>query len=223
MVGHRSRPGAPDWFGPPLRRWFGRRYFSPEGGPGAGWDRPPFGPFRRGAWGWGRPDPRPERLFDRGDLKYVILDLLREQPRHGYDIIRALEERSSGLYSPSPGSVYPTLQLLEDQGHVTSDQREGKKVYAITDAGRRFLDERAETLTGIRARMAAGMGARGGAEIHALRTEMHALMQSVFGLWRSGALADPERVRRLQQVIAGARREIDAIAAGERAGPATEL
>ncbi len=76
-----------------------------------------------------------ERFFDRGDLKYVILELLRERPRHGYDIIRALEDRFHGAYRPSPGSVYPTLQMLEDGGYVTSEQVDGKRVYTITDAG----------------------------------------------------------------------------------------
>src|SRR5919202_1373987 len=82
-----------------------------------------------------------ERLFGRGDLKYVILDLLKDQPRHGYEVIRALEERFRGFYSPSPGSVYPTLQLLADQGYLTSTERDGKRVYAITDEGRKFLEE----------------------------------------------------------------------------------
>lgn len=222
MDRHRPRGEAGGRFGPPFRHWFGRvRQHAFEREEGMGWGRPPFGGFGRGPWG--RSDPRIERLFDRGDLKYVILDLLREQPRHGYDIIRALEERSSGLYSPSPGSVYPTLQLLEDQGYVSSDQREGKKVYTITDEGRRFLDERTETLAGIRARMAAGLGAGSRAEVHALRAEMRELMHSVFTLWRSGGLADADRLRRLREVIARARREIDAIAAGERAAPAPEL
>ena len=70
--------------------------------------------------------------FGRGDLKYVILDLISEKPRHGYDIIRALEEYSHGFYAPSPGVVYPTLQLLEEMGQATVEQRDGKKVYTIT-------------------------------------------------------------------------------------------
>ncbi|HUL23055.1 MAG TPA: PadR family transcriptional regulator, partial [Thermodesulfobacteriota bacterium] len=61
-----------------------------------------------------------ERMFHRGDFKYLILDLLKIKPRYGYEVIRELEERSHGFYSPSPGVVYPTLQYLEDTGHVTS-------------------------------------------------------------------------------------------------------
>jgi DNA-binding PadR family transcriptional regulator len=93
------------------------------------------------------------RVFKKGDIKYVILDLLREKPRHGYEIIRALEERFRGFYSPSAGSVYPTLQLLEDMGYVTSTVTDGKKIYSITDEGKNFLKEREETVEEIRGRV----------------------------------------------------------------------
>ena len=68
------------------------------------------------------------RMFDRGDLKYMILRLLSEKPMHGYEVMRALEEESGGCYSASPGSVYPTLQMLEDQGYVVCEEKQGKKV-----------------------------------------------------------------------------------------------
>lgn len=77
--------------------------------------------------------------FGKGDLKYVILDLLKDKPRYGYEIIRALEERSHGFYTPSPGVVYPTLQMLEETGHASSAERDGKKIYTITEEGRKFL------------------------------------------------------------------------------------
>ncbi len=100
-----------------------------------------FGPkMMKGFFGWGHGfGPRRGRVFEKGDLKYVILDLLKDKPSHGYEVIRALEERSRGFYSPSPGSVYPTLQLLEDLGYVSATQRDGKKVYEITDEGRQAL------------------------------------------------------------------------------------
>jgi DNA-binding PadR family transcriptional regulator len=79
--------------------------------------------------------------FESGDMKYVILKLLREKPMHGYEVMKALEEHTSGCYRPSPGTVYPTLQWLEDEGLVAGKEVEGKKVYEITDAGRAFLDE----------------------------------------------------------------------------------
>lgn len=83
---------------------------------------------------------RRRRRFGRGGLKLAVLALVEERPMHGYEIMNVLAERSGGLYRPSPGSVYPTLQLLEDQGRVTVQEQDGKKVYTITDAGREHLD-----------------------------------------------------------------------------------
>ncbi len=95
-----------------------------------------FGP---GASGFGAPNFR-WRIFDRGDLKYMILELLRDRPMHGYEVMRALEETAHGAYKASPGSVYPTLQSLEDDGYVASEEKDGRKVYTITDWGLEFLD-----------------------------------------------------------------------------------
>ena len=83
-----------------------------------------------------------ESHFQKGDLKYVILDLLKDKPRYGYEVIRELEERSHGFYSPSAGVVYPTLQMLEEMGYASAAEQDGKKVYSITDEGRQFLTER---------------------------------------------------------------------------------
>ena len=77
--------------------------------------------------------------YGRGNVKFAILELLKEQPRHGYDIIREMEERSGGVYSPSPGVIYPTLQALEDQDYVKSAEQDGKKVYSITESGIPYL------------------------------------------------------------------------------------
>jgi DNA-binding PadR family transcriptional regulator len=81
------------------------------------------------------------KLFERGDLKFVILRLVSKQPMHGYEVMKALEEESGGYYKPSPGSVYPTLQMLEDEGFLTVEERDGKKIYSITDEGLAYLDE----------------------------------------------------------------------------------
>jgi DNA-binding PadR family transcriptional regulator len=94
-------------------------------------------------------------MFERGDLKYALLDLLKERPKHGYEMMKELEERMGGFYAPSAGAVYPTLQLLEDRGWVTSEAVEGKKVYKITDEGTKALDEAA-------ARREERFGPRGG-------------------------------------------------------------
>jgi len=88
--------------------------------------------------------PRPERPFQRGVIKYIILNHLKDGPSYGYEIIRALEERFHGFYVPSPGTIYPTLQMLEEMGYVTSTEQDGKRVYTITDEGRQFLSEQGE-------------------------------------------------------------------------------
>ena len=124
--GARGARGAWGWGGPP---WMGGAFW---GGPGSGHAGP------RGRHGWGRGG----RMFEQGDLKYVILQLLSEKPRHGYEIIKALEERLGGTYSPSPGAVYPTLTLLEDMGYATETTGDGgKKVYEITPEGRAYLEQ----------------------------------------------------------------------------------
>lgn len=83
----------------------------------------------RGPWGGGGPRAR------RGDIRAAVLRLLAEGPMHGYQIIQELSVRSGGHWRPSPGSVYPTLQLLEDEGVVASEESDGKRVYKLTDAG----------------------------------------------------------------------------------------
>ncbi len=93
------------------------------------------------------------KVLADGDLRVVVLALLEDGPRHGYDVIKAVEERSHGFYSPSPGIVYPTLTYLEEVGYVSSASEGNKKVYTITEAGRQHLNENREladsVLTGI--------------------------------------------------------------------------
>lgn len=171
-----------------------------------------FGRFGR-RWGGFRPGPGGpgERLFGRGDLKYFILELLQDQPRHGYDIIRALEERMRGAYRPSPGSVYPTLQMLEDLGYVTSTQQEGKKVYSITDEGRRYLSEQQTTIDDIRSRISAGWDAASRPEVADIMHELRQLARALFGHATRGALNDPERLKQLRAILQRAREEIEAL------------
>ena len=94
-----------------------------------------FGPGfgRGGPWPGGRGRGRPAR--PRGDVRTALLALLSERPMHGYEMIQQLDERTGGIWKPSPGSVYPTLQLLEDEGLVTSSQSEGRKLFTLTDEG----------------------------------------------------------------------------------------
>ena len=101
------------------------------------------------------------RFFAHGDLRLVILHLIAEKPRHGYEIIKAIAERVGGAYSPSPGTVYPTLTLLEELGHVTVTPGAGtKRLHAITPEGQSVLDGNRPTLAAILARMAQAEAAR---------------------------------------------------------------
>ena len=143
--GGRQRSGPPR-SGPP--NWF----FTREGGRGG----PPFqdiedlialgrmwrgGPF--GGHGWG-PHRRGRARARRGDVRLALLRLLAEEPRNGYQLIQAIEERSGGLWRPSPGSVYPTLAQLEDEGLIRSAESDGARRFEITDAGRQHLNTRAD-------------------------------------------------------------------------------
>lgn len=84
---------------------------------------------------------RASRTMGRGDFKYLLLDALKDRPMHGYEIMKVVNEKYGGFYTPSPGLVYPTLQMLEDLGHVTSKTENGKKIYSITEEGVKFLTE----------------------------------------------------------------------------------
>ena len=131
---------------------FGERMFmhmaGKFGGRGGG-----FGPFGHGGRGGGRGGPgdffRAGRMLADGDLKLITLSLLAEAPRHGYDIIKALEERTSGIYSPSPGVVYPTLTFLEEAGYAASAADGNKKVFSITEAGQAHLADNREMIDGV--------------------------------------------------------------------------
>jgi DNA-binding PadR family transcriptional regulator len=95
------------------------------------------------------------RVLEHGDLRFVILDLIAEKPRHGYEIIKAIEDRVAGAYSPSPGVVYPTLTMLEEQGYASVVEEAGRKQYTLTPAGQAFLAENRAGLEAIMSRIAA--------------------------------------------------------------------
>jgi DNA-binding PadR family transcriptional regulator len=79
------------------------------------------------------------RMFGRGDFRYIVLNALQKRPMHGYEIMKVVGDKFSGFYAPSPGMVYPTLQMLEDEGYVKGRNYKGKKIYELTKEGRAFL------------------------------------------------------------------------------------
>ncbi len=107
-----------------------------------------------GEWSGGRGRHGRRRMFEAGELRLVLLKLIADQPRHGYDLIRAVEEMTGGSYAPSPGVVYPTLTMLEDMGLIDEEKAEGSRtLYGATDAGRAHLEERSEEVEALMARL----------------------------------------------------------------------
>jgi DNA-binding PadR family transcriptional regulator len=128
------------------------------------------GEKRRGRRGHRRGGPHSRRAFDHGELRYVVLSLIAERPRHGYEIIKAIEDRMGGAYSPSPGVIYPMLTLLDELGHVTVAQADGKNLHTITAEGTAWLDANRTAVQVAMARMdKAGEAQSGGPPAEVVR------------------------------------------------------
>ena len=155
---------------------------------------------------WGQ-----ERMFHRGEFKYLILDLLKSKPRYGYEVIRELEERFHGFYSPSPGVVYPTLQYLEDTGHVTSREQDGKKVYTITQEGLKFLEDRSQTVNDIRSHVRRGWGPWSTELRDQFRDIMHEIRDLGRLIGQRSRRIDSEKIRRIGAILKNASEEIEKI------------
>ncbi len=157
------------------------------------------GPFDRGMRGMH--GGRGRRLLDHGDLRFVILHLLADKPRHGYDLIKAIEEKLAGAYSPSPGVVYPTLTMLEEMGYATVAATEGtRKLYALTEEGRAFLDANRATVEAVFARIAEVSDRHGGGVSPQLLRAMENLKLALRLRLSRGRLAE-EEVRRIAALL----------------------
>ena len=169
------------------------------GGFGGRWDVPDHG-FGQG---------RGERFFDGGQLRLVILQLIAEKPSYGYEIMKAIEERLSGGYAPSPGVVYPTLTLLEEEGLATVAAAEGnKKLYAATDAGRAVLKENSVILKAIFGRMEqAGKRFGRGRSPQIMRAMMN--LKMALGMRTGRGDLNAEQVSKIAEAIDVAARAID--------------
>jgi DNA-binding PadR family transcriptional regulator len=202
-----------DYFDP--RQWIfgmGRHH----GGRGFG----RFAEFMRGA---GRGGVGRGRKFAAADLQLIILALLAEKPRHGYELLKTLEELSGGFYSPSPGTIYPALTYLEEIGHVTVEEQGNRKLHSISEAGRRHLeehrslvDETLEQLKNIGARMedvrrvftgedqqeeGEDFGRGGSREFHAARHALRTALRQKHG-------CSPQEAKRIAEILRRAAAEI---------------
>ena len=173
------------------------------GGKGFGWGGPPFmrgGPFGPGAMGGGRPG----RMFGPGDLRLLLLALIADKPSHGYDLIRTIEAKFGGSYAPSPGAIYPTLTLLEEQELIESETSAGaKKSYVATLGGRQYLAENSDQVKALMTRidiMAGGKDSEPApySVLQAIMTLRHAIMAKSGG-WND---AEAERVRAIVEKAA---------------------
>lgn len=169
-----------------------------EGWPGAGiWDM--VEQFR------GQFEHKSGRRMGRGDVRAAVLALLAEKPMHGYQIIQEIEERSGGSWKPSPGSVYPTLQLLADEGLIGVEHSNGRKTYSLTEEGRAVADAASE-----RPAPWEGQDARATGRSGALPKSGIELAQAAAQVGRSGS---PEQVDRAVGVLDEARRKLYSILA----------
>jgi DNA-binding PadR family transcriptional regulator len=146
---------------------------------------------------------RGHKMFDAGALRYIVLQMIADQPRHGYEIIKEIEQRVGGGYSPSPGVIYPLLAMLEDLGHVVVTPDGNKKLHEITPEGRAFLDENRGFVEAITARMADG-GRHGGHGTHGhgggIRGSLHELKVVVVERVRGGMLED-HQLKQIQNIL----------------------
>jgi DNA-binding PadR family transcriptional regulator len=157
-------------------------------------------PFWRGRGG-------PGRLFASGDLRFLILALIAEKPRHGYELIKAIEEKLGGLYSPSPGVIYPMLTLLEETGLATVTSEGTRKLYSITEEGKKELEENRSAVDEILERMSAvGSAARPNERDPQIMRAIHNFRMALS--MRAGNLTAEQRSR-IVEIIDNAAREIE--------------
>jgi len=180
--------------------YFRHRHEESHGCHGHGGQRFMRGMFRGRMGGGGR-------MFEQGALRLVILRLIADGPRHGYELIKEIEEHFGGAYSPSPGVIYPTLTLLEEQDLIRQEPEEGgKKRYAITEDGRKLLAENAHEVEALFARMAeAGAGGAGRAQLFRAMHNVRTALRLRLG---RGRLSE-EELRRVVAVLDSAAQEIE--------------
>lgn len=199
--GHRWEKGFS-----PFAAGFGRGFGMNFGPGGFSFDfggRGPRGGFRGGG-GRGR-----RRMFEGGELRLVLLKLIADEPRHGYDLIRAIEEMTGGDYAPSPGVIYPTLTLLEDMGLVEEQPGEGsRKLFAATEEGRAHLEEKAEEVDELIGRLTEHGERTERADRQPIRRAVANLMTAMWHQVAEGE-ADEAKVRDIADILDEAAKRIE--------------
>jgi DNA-binding PadR family transcriptional regulator len=152
---------------------------------------------------------RSDRVFEQGDLRLLLLKLVAEKPRHGYELIKAVEEGVGGAYSPSPGVVYPTLTLLEDLGYAKAAEAEGgRKLFAVTPEGEAFLAEQAAQVAELTARMEQVSVANRGRGAPQIVRAMENLRTALRLRLSAGPLTD-EQVSRVAEALDAAAKAVE--------------
>ena len=152
--------------------------------------------FARGFFGQGhehwRHGMRGSRFFDHGDLRYLLLKLIADKPRHGYELIKDIEEELGGAYSPSPGVIYPTLTMLEDLGYAAVSADGNKKLYTITADGEAFLEANKAQVEAVFARLKEAGRVFGGGRAPEVRRAVHNLRLALSTRLQKGGLGDDQ-------------------------------
>lgn len=179
---------------------------------------------RRGGHGGRHGGGRGDRM-ERGALRFILLDALRDGPKHGYEIIKRLEEQTYGQYSPSPGTVYPTLQYLNDEGQIRSEQDADRRVYHLTDTGRAELEAQASRIEAFWSRFESGSASEASRhEVGFLQEELENLSRTIWsGLRDAIGRGDRDMIRRVRQTVERCQNEVREVIATPNVENRSEL
>jgi DNA-binding PadR family transcriptional regulator len=176
---------------------------------GSWWRGGMTAPFVGSGFPWGR-SGRWGRFFGPGEIRLALLSMLESGPKHGYELMKELEAKSNGVYKASAGAIYPALQQLEDEGLVTSDQSQGKRVYTLTEAGKAEVQQEAESIKRIwlRAQDAGGwlIGPEGAEMARPAAAVMKAAIHAARHNWHDSA-----KMNKIREILDRARQDIEAL------------
>ena len=198
---HRERHG--------VGHFAGRQEFcEPRGGHESRYESIRGGGFEMPGGGFGRGGHGRERMFDAGEIRLVILRLLSSEPSYGYQLIKTMEARLGGGYTPSAGVVYPTLTMLEEEGLIAATEASGKKVYSVTEEGLKYLEANKERVGQLFERLEeTGRGFRRGRAPELMKAFMDLRGAVTSKVWRRNAT--PEQIKKVAEAIHAAAKAID--------------